>query len=660
MTIQHENVVPGPGSGKDSRGEKLLDRYEEQLLTWCLMPMAPEYRNALAALEPEDFRGPRLRSAFEVYLTLRGPDGPPPLEQVAARLEGKDGALSLTDLTSMAASHIVPKVATVEKVVQDVKASRTLRETSEVARKMAEVSREAAGLAPLGLGQEQRAHLEALRGKLDTIGTADAGGWDDPLPLPGDAATPDFPLEVLGTLAGDFARAVAEETGTPHALAAMTLLGTSSALIAGAVTVQPARRGPEPVNLYMASILQPGEGKSPVMRRVSKVLNEIESERRETTGPKVEEAQLALRLAEQRLAKAEKDAVNAKAVDRQIEAEEEARDLIGKVAHLRQAVPPMPRIYTRDATPEALVKLLTEQRGRLAVIHDEGAEFFEMASRYTSGGANLGIYLSGYDGDRYVLDRAGKTSEVVERTTLTVCLMAQGVVLENLGKDRNAAGRGLFARFQWIVPGSMVGTRSTKREPVPEALADAYAERMRNLAREAEAISEPFVLVLNPDAQSLYDDWQALHEPRLRPEVGELHSVIEWANKLPGTVLRIAGNLHALQSGTVRGFISRGTMADALALADFLTSHALAAFGQMRTDEEQRDAQACLRWLRARPGMVETTVREVSRSKKWEPERVRGALGKLEASGYLREAARRSTPKGGAPSERYFVNPRIM
>jgi hypothetical protein len=69
-----------------------------------------------------------------------------------------------------------------------------------------------------------------------------------------------------------------------------------------------------------------------------------------------------------------------------------------------------PRLVTNDVTPEALVSLLCEQRGRMALLTDEGGSVFEMmAGRYTDA-PNLDPYLKGHDGGTIRVDRKGRTS----------------------------------------------------------------------------------------------------------------------------------------------------------------------------------------------------------------------------------------------------------
>jgi hypothetical protein len=460
---------------------------------------------------------------------------------------------------------------------------------------------------------------------------------------------------VFGNAVDGFVEAVAEETATPLDLAAVAALGVCSTVIAGSVVVEADKGWREPVNLYLIGLASPGEGKTPVVSRCAHVLEAIEQSRRDSLLPAIIDAETRKRVAEGRRKRAEESAAKANHTDR-LEAEEEAFSAAQEAAKI--VVPAVPRVFTREATPEALVKMLGEQAGRVGVVTDEGVEFFELAARYSaSGKGNFGVYLAGHDGGRYVSDRASRESIVVEAATLTVALFAQPVVLADLGKDRQARGRGLLARFLWSMPGTMVGRRPIRRDAVSVDLLEAWQERITALAAEAADTRDgPVALHLDLPARRLFDQWREAHEPRLTAGTGDLSSIVDWGSKLPGQVLRLAGNLHALRTGTIQGTISLDTMAAALSLGAYFTDHARIVFGVMGADAGMEDAGAVLRWLRDHEA-TDTTTRDVYTSKDWDSDRARSALAALEEYGWVRLEER--PPGPGRFAERWSVHPEI-
>jgi len=497
---------------------------------------------------------------------------------------------------------------------------------------------------------EMMAQAQAQAGKRETD-----TGWEDATDLPTSRNTAPFCAGVLGDAVDGFVRAVSEETATPPDLAALAALGVCSTVIAGSVVVEADAGWRESVNLYLIGLASPGEGKTPVVGRCARVLDVIEKDRREQLLPEIVNAEALKRMAEGRRKRAEDIAAKSGHADR-LEAEEDALDAAREAAKV--IVPSVPRVYTREATPEALVKMLGDQGGRVGVVTDEGVEFFELAARYSgTGKGNLGVYLSGHDGGRYISDRAGRDPIVIDAATLTVALFAQPVVLADLGKDRQARGRGLLARFLWSMPGTMVGNRPIYREAVSVELLESWEQRIVALAAEAfENRDEPVTLYVDLPARRMFDEWRQAHEPRLAAGLGDLSSIVDWGSKLPGQVLRLAGNLHALRTGTIRGTISAETMTAALALAGYFTDHARVVFGVMGADPVVEDAGAVLRWLRDHKA-AETTTRDIYTSKDWDVDRARTALSVLEEYGWVKLAER--PPGPGRFAERWTVHPKV-
>lgn len=478
--------------------------------------------------------------------------------------------------------------------------------------------------------------------------------WREPEPLPGTRPLAAFPVGELGDVVAWFVSAVAEETATPVDLSAIAALGTVSTCIAGSVVVVPQPGWREPVSLYLLSLAEPGVGKTPAMNKFRAILDTIERDRQERALPLITAATAKRRIASKRLEHLVRVAAKAGPEDRD-EAERAVDDAAAELAGI--VVPPLPRLYTRDATPEALVKLMAEQGGPMAIFSDEAADFFQMPRRYSgSGKGNLSVYVDGADSKRHVSDRSGREPVVIERATLTVCLLGQPVVLHNLARDHQMAGRGVMARILWSRPRSLVGYRDMMRPPVPEETSSAWDELIMGLAREAQDATAPIALSLNDEAASLFAAFMAFNETRLRPD-GDLSSVTEWGSKLPGHVLRLAANLHAMHTGTLSGSISQATMASALAIGDYFTDHALGVFAEMQADPGLEDALQVWRWIEAR-GATGFSTRDVYRSKGWDPFRTRKALYEISNRDWIQQCYERRGP--GRPTELWEVHPWLL
>jgi hypothetical protein len=534
------------------------------------------------------------------------------------------------------------------------------------------------------LGQDEAAFDEWLDELLDQVAGygVDAEGvmaalsmringrevWPEPRPLPGTGPVPPWPGG-LGPVADAFIGAVAANTATYGDLTGFCVLAVASTVLAGSVVVQGGPDWFEPVILQLIVIARSGEGKTPPLIATMAPLNDIEMAWRAATKPKIAQAKSKKRMLEGMLQAAERAVVSKGHSDATV------MDLAAQLSD--HQVPVMPRFYMRDVTPEVIAREMDAQGGRIAVLTDEASGFFTNASRYNQKGqANWDIYLAGHDGNRFISDRVSRETWDIPHACLPYLLMGQSVVLEAMGRDRQAAGLGLYNRPLFTIPATQVGDRPIKRAAVPPEVKQRWHTLIAALIRQATGVwlnengevemTSPganddddgqYVLTLSRDARADFDGFRQHHERRLGARTGDLAHIADWGSKLPGQVLRLAGILHALRTGRITGGISSATMQAALSLADYCIGHALVGFGRMGAGPGVSDAVHVANWLVGRKRTTVTT-RDIHTSTDWDTGRVRAALEFLERYDWVRK---QPTMQGrvGRPSEPWAVNPAL-
>jgi Protein of unknown function (DUF3987) len=321
-----------------------------------------------------------------------------------------------------------------------------------------------------------------------------------PTPLSRVPAPPPFPTQALGGWASDMVEAVAEATQTDPGMAGTLLLGALAAAAGGHAEVEVRTGWREPVNLYVVAAAAAGTRKSAVFRALMDPLRAAERTLMDTIGPSLLEATVqrdAARLA------AEKASRRAGAAD-PAQRDERLADAITAQAFTDAiTVPAVPRLLADDITPEAMISLLAEQGGRLAVISAEGGLFDVLAGRYSKT-PNLDAVLKGHAGDTLRVDRKGRPPEYVERPALTLALAVQPAVLEAVGAIGEFVGRGLLARFLYALPPSTVGRRKVGADPVPAEVAACYAERLEGMAVDLAAWTDPMLIMRTPAAVEIH------------------------------------------------------------------------------------------------------------------------------------------------------------
>jgi replicative DNA helicase len=483
--------------------------------------------------------------------------------------------------------------------------------------------------------------------------------WPAPMPLTARHAPRPFPVAALPAWIADMAAAVAEFTQTPPDLAGCIALAALSTAAGGRAEVEIRGSWREPANLFTVVVLPPGSRKSAVFAALIRPLLAAEAALIDRTKPAIVEAELTLRVAE-------------KAADRAANAAAAADDPAGRDRLLAEAaaaamaveaivVPPLPRLIADDVTSEQAASLLAEQGGRLAVLSPEGGIFATLAGRY-SGAPNLEVFLKGHAGDLLRVDRRSRPAEHVDRPALTLGLAVQPEVLRDIAQMPGFRGKGLLARILFAVPENTVGRRRIGADPIPDAVAQEYADNLSALVLALADRSDPAVLPLTPEANERMLAIERAVEPRLAPS-GTWAHVVDWGSKYAGAVARIAGLIHLAEHlGTVG--IDAETFDRAATIGAYFADHALTAFDDMGADPLVDDARHVLAWIE-RSEIERFTKRDLfaalSRGRFRKAADLDPVLNLLAGHGYLRSIpAPERRGAGRAPSPAWLVHPEVI
>jgi hypothetical protein len=471
--------------------------------------------------------------------------------------------------------------------------------------------------------------------------------WPAPRHLVPDALPP-FPVDALPDRVALYVEAVAASIQVPVDLVAGVALAVASTSVLGALRVELGPGWTQEPALYMLGIAAPGERKTNVVETVVGPLHRLEDERQASARPEVDHA----RAKAETLDRERKRLLNSEDVDAaavaEIDAERRRLDAVR-----------LPRMLLDDATPEALAMRLSEH-GSLGVLSDEGALLAEARGRHNSGRSNFDLLCKAYDASRHSVDRVKAPDDplMLPAPRLALGLLVQPSVAGELLAHDGARGQGLVARFVILRPTSLVGTRNrSSRVPIPAALADEWDGRIRALAGLPR--DEPRTLTLSNEAREAFHRFEDEHEPRMHPGSGDLASIVDWANKHPGRVGRVALLLHALGDDSAAGTISGDTMRAAIRIGDHMILHALAV---LDGDRERRELDGVLSWLARTDKVKDGTVkvRDLYRDGPCHGgDHGHEVARRLAALGYLRELQRPTGTAGRPSSPAYAVHPLV-
>ena len=120
------------------------------------------------------------------------------------------------------------------------------------------------------------------------------------------------------------------------------------------------------------------------------------------------------------------------------------------------------------------------------------------------------------------------------------------------------------------------------------------------------------------------------------------------------------GLLHLAETRGRNGQINARSVLASLAIADYLTVHAQAAFGMMRADPRLEYARHVARWIRStrRERFTRREAHHAAEHRFATVEELLPALAELEARAYIRRIG--AEPRPGRPSPAYAVNPAVL
>jgi len=284
-------------------------------------------------------------------------------------------------------------------------------------------------------------------------------------------ATPQFPIAAFDTIPWlkELVESLSYIYQTPTDLAGTMSLAAIAAVSAGLIEVCRTSDHREPTNLFTFVIMDPSTRKSPLVAFFKEPFRNAEKHQREIVLPKIAIHKEHLKSEKKKLDIMQKELSTAKAA---LERLDEQAD---KVYRIESNVPVVPIFLVDDHTPESLGKILSEQVGnKVAILHAEAAIAMTAMSGQYSSKPNFSLYLSAYTGESYRYDRMGRPSSLIDRPLLTIGVCGQPSMIENLVSDvhySDMRGRGLYSRFLFSYPESLLGLRRTDIEESVDATA---------------------------------------------------------------------------------------------------------------------------------------------------------------------------------------------
>ena len=426
--------------------------------------------------------------------------------------------------------------------------------------------------------------------------------WEIPMDLDV-VRVPPFPVDALPDWLALFCRKTAWSIQVPVDMVAMMCLAVLSTAVAGRFVVQVQGEYCEQLNLWIVVAMGSGNRKSETVRIVAEPIRDWCKQKGLDMSNAIAEATSMERMLEQERKLLEAAAAKEQDLGLKEEAMTKAKE--SSVRFMEHTIPKVPRMIAQDVTSEALVSLLHDHKGRMALISPEGDIFELMKGRYSNNIPNINVYLQAYTGDTIEVDRQHRPPAYIEKPTLTMGVSPQPEALRGLTSKPEFTGRGLLARFLYSLPVSLVGYREVGVASLTLDDKKEWSTRVQHLldlyAGEPHDPYNPHILSLSDAAYCRFLKFHQEEEVNLR-EGRELAGLHAWGGKFHGSIARLVGVLHmathADSTFPDATDISDDTMTQALMIGAYLVPHAKSAFNEMGSDEVRDHAKVILSWIR--------------------------------------------------------------
>jgi Protein of unknown function (DUF3987) len=465
---------------------------------------------------------------------------------------------------------------------------------------------------------------------------------------------PQLPMSTVGQVWGEWISTTAQAAACPPDYVAAPLLASVSALIGHARWAQATPGWAEPPHLWIGSVGDSGNGKSPgadcLMRDV---LPEIERRMLADFPDRLREWRAAVEFS-----KAAED--KWKTEVREAQKRGNAPPLPPETTAALESPPQAPRLLQSDVTIERVATLLATAAPKgLLIVRDELAGWIDGMTSYNNAGRSF--WVEAYGGRPYRVERQ-KHLELIDIPRLAVAVYG-GTQPDKLALLMRDADDGLLGRMLWVWP-----------EPIPFHLgrgapgaqwAVRALDRLRELDLAPGNPPHSTMVPLADEARAMIEIFGAEMQERQAAAGGLLRSSL---GKARGQALRLALVLELLWWCAVDGMAppptvisARAFAAAALLVGDYFVPMSERVYGDVAATREDRNAATLARWImRERPSEVHVRrmQREVRLPGLRTADDIDDAAAVLVDADWLQQPAR---GKDFAPRLRhaYPINPRL-
>ena len=255
------------------------------------------------------------------------------------------------------------------------------------------------------------------------------------------------------------------------------------------------------------------------------------------------------------------------------------------------------QVIVNDATEAALGVRMQNEKSIILYSDEAGVLDNFLGKHHIK--YDIELILKAWDCSAYYTNRITREDVILEKTFLSICLACQPTLLNRLMQDDYLRGRGFLARFLYVNTQNNIGARKYSTPSIPDEVKQKYEKLIDKLLRKkVDWIRldnfEEKQIHLSPDAYAKYEDYiDNFIEKNLTTA---FYSLMDWAGKYHGLILRLAGIIHCIESVSndidpASVEISLESLEKAISLGEYYLDQALNAYNIAETDSQIERAE---------------------------------------------------------------------
>lgn len=482
--------------------------------------------------------------------------------------------------------------------------------------------------------------------------------FNDPVPqplIPEQMKPEPYPLNALGSVLGDAAKAIAEGVQVADAMAGQSVLA------AAALAAQPFANviidgRTCPLNLFCLTIAESGDRKSgtdnvatmPHMKRQRQLFEDYKQSYDYYLNDRE-----AFNTSRQEVLKTKR---------------KEGQEAIAK-ALMELGAPPepplSPTLLCQEPTLEGLQKSFAGGQCSQGLFSDEGGTFF---GGHAMNRDNVQKSIAGlstfWDGKDSFSPRAGEgLSRFVKNPRLSIHLMIQPVIAKQVLSDGLLTGQGFLARFLMAAPESLAGRREYREiDLTTNNAVNRYHSLMARLLaadqpKDQEGTLQPRKLQVTGQAKAYWVKAYNEIERALAPS-GDFKEIKPTASKVAEQIARIAGVLTIIDDDQAEQVTSEA-MARAICLGEWYLTEALRLTKQGNVSLEYTVSHEVIQWIVSK-GFQVVTLNDVSKGKRIVKgaDHARKIMQLLESNGWVTQLPEGTMVNGVSVKESWRISRR--